>query len=63
MEAENTDYQVVLTPEAAQVVRQTFEEQQVDEATSYLRIGARPGGCSGYKYTMDFSREEELGEG
>jgi iron-sulfur cluster assembly protein len=48
-------YSVQLTEKAARVVREAFAAEKVDPATAYVRVGAKPGGCSGYKYTLDFA--------
>ncbi|MDH4120857.1 MAG: iron-sulfur cluster assembly accessory protein [Deltaproteobacteria bacterium] len=53
-------YRVELTERAAQVVREAFQDQKMDLSQGYLRIGARPGGCSGYKYTMGYAAQGEL---
>ena len=49
-----------LTEKAAQVVREAFESEQVDAAQAYLRVGAHPGGCSGYKFDMDYADAAQL---
>ena len=49
-----------LTEKAAQVVREAFESEQVDAAQAYLRVGAHPGGCSGYKFDMDYADASQL---
>lgn len=53
-------YEVILTDSAAEVVRGAFESEQVNPETSYLRIGAKPGGCSGYRFEMDYSDKNQL---
>ena len=54
--------QVQLTPQAAQVFKDacTAEAQPLEE--SYLRIGAKPGGCSGWKYELERNGSEDVGE-
>jgi len=54
--------QVQLTPQAAQVFKDacTAEAQPLEE--SYLRIGAKPGGCSGWKYELGWNSSEDVGE-
>ncbi|MDH5752088.1 MAG: iron-sulfur cluster assembly accessory protein [Deltaproteobacteria bacterium] len=54
---------VVLTEKAAQVVREAFESEKVDLEKAYLRIGARPGGCSGYRFEMDYADESQVDSG
>ena len=46
---------VQMTEKAARVVREAFAAEHVDPASAYVRVGAKPGGCSGYKYTLDFA--------
>lgn len=48
-------YQIQLTEQAATIIHDAFESEKVDKANAYVRIGAHPGGCSGYKYDMDFA--------
>ena len=48
-------YEILLTEKAATVIQEAFAAEQVDPAQSFVRIGALPGGCSGYKFTMDFT--------
>lgn len=50
-------YEVVLTEKAARVIREAFAAEKVDPERAYVRIGAMPGGCSGYKFTMDFAEQ------
>jgi iron-sulfur cluster assembly protein len=56
------DYEIRITDKAAQVVREAFVHEQVDPAQSFLRIGAHPGGCSGYKFDMDYADASQVGE-
>ena len=53
------NYEVVLTEKAARVIQDAFDAEKVDPAEAYVRIGAMPGGCSGYKFTMDFADHAE----
>jgi len=48
-------YRVLLTDKAARVIREAFEAERVDPQNSFVRVGAHPGGCSGYKYDLDFA--------
>ena len=56
-----TNYQVHLTEKAARVIEEAFAAEHVDPQRAFVRIGAMPGGCSGYKFTIDFA--EQAGEG
>ena len=61
METENPLPAVILTERAAQVFREACEAEGSNLDNTYLRIGARPGGCSGWKYDLDSNTPEELG--
>ena len=54
------DFEVRLTEKAAQVVREAFSAENVDPAQSFLRVGAHAGGCSGYKFDMDYADASQL---
>jgi iron-sulfur cluster assembly protein len=56
-------YEIRLTEKAAQVVREAFEHEHVDPAAAYLRVGARPGGCSGFKFDMDYADAAQVTDG
>ena len=57
----NTDLedlpQVILSKRAAQVFKEACSVEGKCPEQSYMRIGAKPGGCSGWKYSLDY---EEL---
>jgi iron-sulfur cluster assembly protein len=53
-------YEIRLTEKAAQVVREAFQAEEVDPTQAYLRVGAHPGGCSGYKFDMDYADAAQL---
>ena len=44
---------LTLTERAATEVQKFFAEEKVDLATAGLRIGVLPGGCSGFKYSLN----------
>lgn len=52
---ERMEYEVRLTEQAARIVREAFQAEKVDPESAFLRIGAHPGGCSGYKFDMDYA--------
>ena len=56
------DFRIELTDKAARVIHDAFEAEQVDKADSYVRVGAHPGGCSGYKFDMDFAEAADRKE-
>lgn len=46
---------VKLTERAAQEVRTIIEQQKLDAEKTYLRLGVKGGGCSGFSYTLDLT--------
>ncbi|HWH03538.1 MAG TPA: iron-sulfur cluster assembly accessory protein [Gemmatimonadales bacterium] len=44
---------VTLTDRAADEVRKFMAEEKVPAETAGLRIGVMPGGCSGFKYSLN----------
>ncbi|MEE8435482.1 MAG: iron-sulfur cluster assembly accessory protein [bacterium] len=52
--------EVLLTENAANVVLEAFTDEKVDPSKAYLRIGAHPGGCSGYMFDMDYSEAGQV---
>ena len=46
---------VVLTKRAAKEILRVIAEQQFP-ATTWVRIGAKGGGCSGFTYVLDFDQ-------
>ena len=49
------DYTIILTEKAAGVIREAYEAEHADPDKGYVRIGARQGGCSGYKFTLELA--------
>ncbi len=54
------EHRIELTEKAANVIHEAFDAEQVDTARAFVRVGAHPGGCSGYKYDMDFAEADQL---
>ena len=52
---------VVLTEKAAQVFKESCEAEGLTLQDTLLRIGARPGGCSGWKYELESNSPEDVG--
>ena len=44
-----------LTERAAQEVKTIFQQQNLDLADTFLRLGAKGGGCSGFSYALDMT--------
>jgi len=58
--SESNEPVLILTPKAAQIFKESCEAEGNDLSNSYLRIGANPGGCSGYRYEIDFNSLEDI---
>ena len=61
MEKEKELPSVVLTERAAQVFKESCEAEGLTLQDTFLRIGARPGGCSGWKYDLESNSPEDVG--
>ena len=61
MEKEKNLPSVELTERAAQVFKDSCEAEGLTLQDSFLRIGARPGGCSGWKYELESNSPEDVG--
>ncbi|MCK6455747.1 MAG: iron-sulfur cluster assembly accessory protein [Phycisphaerae bacterium] len=46
---------VNLTERAAKEVRTIIEQQNLPREGTYLRVGVKGGGCSGFSYTLDLT--------
>ena len=53
---------VVLTERAAQVFKESCEAEGSNLENTFLRIGARPGGCSGWKYELETNSPKDVGQ-
>ena len=61
MEKEKELPSVVLTERAAQLIKDSSEAEGLTLQDTFLRIGARPGGCSGWKYELESNSPEDVG--
>ncbi|GIT09688.1 MAG: hypothetical protein CM1200mP30_33180 [Pseudomonadota bacterium] len=61
MEKEKNIPSVVLTERAAQVFKESCQAEGLTLQDTFLRIGARPGGCSGWKYELESNSLEDVG--
>ena len=61
MEKEKELPSVVLTERAAKVFKESCEAEGLTLQDTFLRIGARPGGCSGWKYDLESNSPEDVG--
>jgi iron-sulfur cluster assembly protein len=46
---------LILTERAAQEVKTIFGQQKLDPAATFLRMGVKGGGCSGFGYSLDLT--------
>lgn len=46
---------LTLTERAAQEVKTILEQQNLDAAKTFLRMGVKGGGCSGFSYSLDLT--------
>ena len=46
---------IELTERAAQEVKTIFEQNSLPAEKSYLRLGVKGGGCSGFSYALDLT--------
>ena len=61
MEKEKELPSVILTERAAQVFKDSCKSEGTTLQETFLRIGARPGGCSGWKYELESNTHKDFG--
>ncbi len=47
-----------LTERAAQEVNTIIEQQKLEKGKTYLRVGVKGGGCSGFNYVLDLTEHK-----
>ena len=52
---------VILTERAAKVFKDSCKSEGTSLQETFLRIGARPGGCSGWKYELESNTPKDVG--
>jgi iron-sulfur cluster assembly protein len=50
---------LTMSDRAAAEVQKFMVEEKVDPAVAGLRVGVQPGGCSGFKYTLNIEEKPE----
>ena len=60
-ETDNPLPEIILTERAAQVFKEACEAEGTSLEDTFLRIGARPGGCSGWKYELESNSPKDVG--
>lgn len=53
---------VMLTEKAARIFKEACQEEGKHIKDSFLRIGANRGGCSGYRYELDWNEPQDIKE-
>ena len=54
MDTAQVGCELKITEKAASVFKEMIADENKDLENSYLRVGANSGGCSGWKYSLDF---------
>ena len=54
MDTHQAGCELKITEKAASVFKDMISDENKDIENSYLRVGANSGGCSGWKYSLDF---------
>lgn len=49
---------IQLTERAAQEVKTILEQQSLPAEATYLRLGVKGGGCSGFSYSLDLTESK-----
>ena len=50
---------IELTERAAGEVKTIIKDQELDPANTFLRVGVKGGGCSGFSYTLDLTESKQ----
>lgn len=51
---------VTVTDKAVKEIKRVLEEQSLSLEENVLRVGVAGGGCSGFSYSLTFSKKEEV---
>jgi len=54
MDTPQAGCELKITEKAASVFKDMIADEKKDPENSYLRVGANSGGCSGWKYSLDY---------
>ena len=50
------------TDKAVSVLEDSFKAEKLDPSSTFVRVGAKPGGCSGWKWTLESTDEIKLSD-
>ncbi len=53
---------IEITDAAVEAVKQAMVAEQLPAEETFLRVGVKAGGCSGYSYSLVFDREPREGD-
>jgi len=53
---------ITITDSAVAAIRAAFKDEHKDPAESYLRVGVKGGGCSGFTYVLSIVDEKVAGD-
>jgi len=53
---------VILTEIAAKKIKELIADQKFNEDDTYLRVGVKGGGCSGFSYILDLTQKDKVNE-
>ena len=51
--------QIEITEKAAEVFLRSFRGENLDPESTYIRVGANSGGCSGYRWELSTDENKE----
>ena len=50
---------IIITERAVQEINTAMKENDLNPESTYLRIGVKGGGCSGFSYILDLTEEKK----
>lgn len=50
---------ITLTDAAVKAVKEAMTSENLDAAQTYLRVGIKAGGCSGFSYSLAFEEDRQ----
>ena len=54
-------HHIQVTDKAISVFKDSFTAENIDPSETYVRVGAKPGGCSGWKYELESNSPKDVG--
>jgi len=51
---------IELTEKAVEQIKDVIEKESLDPVKTYLRVGVKGGGCSGFTYILDLTEDVDL---